>query len=337
MNQSSGGNDDSSKTIGTKPDYESRLPGKHCLVTGVAGFVGSHLARRLLELGCQVSGIDSFTDYYDRELKENNAAPLLQAPGFELLRRDLAEIEDGWLEDVDLVFHQSAQAGVRASWGEEFAHYTRHNVLATQRLLEWSRRNNLERFVYASSSSVYGDTGKLPMHEEDLPRPMSPYGVTKLAAEHLCNLYHQNFAVPAVSLRYFTVYGPGQRPDMAFHRFIRAINEGREVLIYGTGEQTRDFTCVDDIVEANLLAAAAPDAPGRVYNIGGGCRISVNGVLSILEKLAGKKARVRYELVQAGDPPHTYADTTRAEEELGFSPSTSLEEGLKVMYESFRR
>ncbi len=337
MNLNSCGNNGNSKKNGPKPDFESRLPGKHCLVTGAAGFVGSHLAKRLLELGCRVTGIDCFTDYYDRSIKDNNTAPLLKEPGFALLRRDLVEIEDGWVKDVDLVFHQSAQAGVRASWGEEFSHYTRHNVLATQRLLEWARQSKPERFVYASSSSVYGDTGKLPMQEEDLPRPMSPYGVTKLAAEHLCNLYHQNFAVPAVSLRYFTVYGPGQRPDMAFHRFIKAAIEGREVLIYGTGEQTRDFTFVEDIVEANLLAAAAPNASGRVYNIGGGSRISVNGVLALLEKLAGKQVQVKYEPVQAGDPPHTFADTSRAKKELGFFPSTSLEEGLKLMYESFTR
>ncbi len=336
MNLNRSGND-GSREGSSKHDYTSSFSGKHCLVTGAAGFVGSHLSRRLLALGCRVTGIDCFTDYYDQKLKENNTAPLLEEPGFALLKRDLAEIEDGWVKDVDLVFHQSAQAGVRASWGEEFAHYTRHNVLATQRLLEWARRKKPERIVYASSSSVYGDTGKLPMHEEDLPRPMSPYGVTKLAAEHLCNLYYQNFAVPAVSLRYFTVYGPGQRPDMAFHRFIKAAIEGREVLVYGTGEQTRDFTYVDDIVEANLQAAASENAAGRVYNIGGGSRISVNGVLAILEKLAGKPLRVKYAPIQAGDPPHTFADTTRAEEELGFSPATGLEEGLKLMYESFKK
>ena len=309
---------------------------KNCLVTGVAGFIGSHLARRLLAGGCQVTGIDCFTDYYDRTIKENNVADLLKNSSFRLISKDVTGIDDDWADGVQYVFHQAAQAGVRASWGSEFAHYTRHNVLATQRLLEWALRSKPERFVYASSSSIYGNTGKLPMHEDDLPRPLSPYGVTKLAAEHLCNLYHQNFAVPTVSLRYFTVYGPGQRPDMAFHRFMRSLLENKEMVIYGTGEQTRDFTFIEDIVEANLAAASSEQAAGRVYNIGGGSRISVNGVLEILKGLTGKSLKIRYEPVQAGDPPHTFADTTRVKEELDFTPHTSLEQGLKEMLNSFR-
>lgn len=315
------------------------LPGKKvCLVTGAAGFVGSHLARRLLDDGCRVTGIDCFTDYYDRSLKEKNIEGLEANPLFELIEADIVDIDSLGLEDagIDLVFHQAAQAGVRASWGAEFAHYTHHNVLGTQRLLEWARQVDLRRFVYASSSSVYGDSDKLPMNEDDLPKPISPYGVTKLAAEHLCNLYYQNFDVPTVSLRYFTVYGPGQRPDMAFNRFIRAILAGEELVIYGNGEQTRDFTFIDDIVSVNLAAAAASkEVSGRVYNIGGGSRISVNGVLEILGRLTGKKVKVRYEPVQAGDPPHTYANTARARSELGFMPKSSLEDGLQKMIEWF--
>jgi len=311
------------------------LSGKTCLVTGVAGFIGSHLARRLLAEGCRVIGVDLFTDYYDREIKEGKISDLLTDDSFTLIRQDLANLAGSHLDEVQWVFHQAAQAGVRASWGREFAHYTYHNVLATQRLLEWARSSNIERFVYASSSSVYGESGKLPMHEEDLPGPISPYGVTKLAAEHLCNLYYKNFAVPVISLRYFTVYGPGQRPDMAFHRFISAMLKGEELVIYGSGEQTRDFTFIEDIVEANLAAALAGKLKGRVYNIGGGSRISVNGVLEILGRLSGKPVRVRHEPVQAGDPPHTYADTTRAREELNFKPRISLEDGLDVMLKSF--
>lgn len=312
---------------------------KKCLVTGAAGFIGSHLSRRLLDEGCRVIGIDCFTDYYDRQIKENNIKALLEHSSFELIRSDIADIAETKLEAAGLqwIFHQAAQAGVRASWGKEFAFYTHHNVLGTQRLLEWSQRIKPEKFVYASSSSVYGDSGKLPMHEEDLPRPLSPYGVTKLAAEHLCNLYKQNFSVPAVSLRYFTVYGPGQRPDMAFHRFIRAINAGEELVIYGSGEQTRDFTFIDDIVEANIAAARAEEATGRVYNIGGGSRISVNSVLKILGRLSGRDIKVRHEPVQAGDPPHTYADTSRVESELNFRPKVSLENGLSIMFESFQQ
>ncbi len=282
-------------------------------------------------------GIDCFTDYYDRSIKENNVGDLLQDPAFSLLREDITAVSQAGLESekIQWIFHQAAQAGVRASWGREFEHYTHHNVLGTQRLLEWARLIEPERFVYASSSSVYGDTGKLPMHEDDLPRPLSPYGVTKLAAEHLCNLYHQNFGLPAVSLRYFTVYGPGQRPDMAFHRFIKAILAGNELTIYGTGEQTRDFTYIHDIVEANLAAAKTEQIAGRVYNLGGGSRISVNGVLGVLGRLCGREVRVNYEPIQAGDPPHTFADTGRAGRDLGFSPRVSVEEGLALMLDSF--
>jgi len=308
---------------------------KSCLVTGAAGFIGSHLARRLLEKGCRVIGVDSFTDYYDPKIKESNISGLTGYPSFTMLRDDLIDIDFSRFDDIEWVFHQAAQAGVRASWGKEFACYTRNNILSTQRLLEWARSSRVERLVYASSSSVYGDTGKLPMHEEDLPRPLSPYGVTKLAAEHLCNLYHRNFAVPVVSLRYFTVYGPGQRPDMAFHRFISAILRGEELVVYGSGEQTRDFTFVDDIVEANLAAARADQAVGKVYNIGGGSRISVNGVLEIIGRLTGREISFRRESVQAGDPPHTYADTTRAKQDLKFIPKIPLEKGLAEMIKSF--
>jgi UDP-glucose 4-epimerase len=313
------------------------LKNKTCLVTGVAGFVGSHLAARLLDAGCKVIGIDCFTDYYDRSLKELNLESLLRNSSFKLIEGDITNIENLGLngEKPQLVFHQAAQAGVRASWGGEFSHYTHHNVLGTQRTLEWARRAQPERFVYASSSSVYGDTGKLPMHEDDLPKPLSPYGVTKLAAEHLCGLYHQNFGVPTVSLRYFTVYGPRQRPDMAFNCFIRAILTGDELVIYGTGEQTRDFTFVEDIVEANVAAALSPGVEGRVYNIGGGSRISVNGVLEMLGRLSGREVKLRYEPIQAGDPPHTYADTGRAARELMFKPQTTLEEGMRAMLKSF--
>jgi UDP-glucose 4-epimerase len=319
-------------------EHDHGMLKKTCLVTGAAGFVGSHLSRRLLAGGCRVIGVDCFTDYYDQNIKEGNIADLLEHEAFNLIRGDISEIDDSWFggEHIQWVFHQAAQAGVRASWGAEFAHYTQHNVLGTQRLLEWTRHMKPERLVYASSSSVYGAVTKLPMHEEDLPRPMSPYGVTKLAAEHLCNLYYQNFAVPAVSLRYFTVYGPGQRPDMAFHRFIRAILAGQEIVVYGSGEQTRDFTYIDDIVNANLAAAATAGAEGKVYNIGGGSRISINGVLEILGRLIGREVRVRREEVQAGDPPHTYADTARAQNEFGFRPQVALEDGLNRMVEWFR-
>lgn len=311
-------------------------PEKVCLVTGAAGFIGSHLVRRLLSEGHRVTGIDSFTDYYDPKIKWHNIADLLQHPQFDLIEDDLIEALESLPQSVNWVFHQAAQAGVRASWGREFEIYTRQNILATQRLLEWAHSSKPERFIFASSSSVYGDVEKMPMQEEDPLRPLSPYGVSKLAAENLCTLYHKNFGLPTVSLRYFTVYGPGQRPDMAFHRFLKAIMAAEELTIYGSGEQTRDFTYISDIISANLAAASRPQAAGRIYNIGGGSRITVNGVLKLLAEITAKQVKVKHESVQAGDPPHTFADTDRAKAELGFRPQTGIEEGLKKMYVSFQ-
>jgi nucleoside-diphosphate-sugar epimerase len=298
------------------------------LVTGVAGFIGSHLAEALLARGHEVVGIDCLTDYYDPALKEANLRPLLAHSGFRFHRIDLAEADlDPALAGVDLVFHQAAQAGVRASWGREFAIYTRQNLEATQHLLELCRGRAIKKFVYASSSSVYGETDELPMREEGPTRPHSPYGVTKLAGEHLAALYHRNFGVPALSLRYFTVYGPRQRPDMAFNRFIRGLLEHRPLVVYGDGSQTRDFTFVGDIVAANL-AAAERGVPGRVYNIGGGSRVALSDCLDLLVRLVGQ-GEVRYQSRQHGDVTHTYADTSRARAELGFAPEVVLAAGLE--------
>jgi UDP-glucose 4-epimerase len=300
---------------------------ERALVTGVAGFIGSHLAEALLARGDSVVGIDCLTDYYDPRLKEANLAVLAGCPGFHFVRADLNTVDlDAVAGQVDVVYHQAAQAGVRASWGREFTIYTRQNVDATQRLLEYFRERPPRRFVVASSSSVYGETAELPMREDARTEPHSPYGVTKLAAEHLARLYHRNFGVPTVSLRYFTVYGPRQRPDMAFRRFIGALLAGDPVVVYGDGRQTRDFTFIADAVAANL-AAAARGAPGGVYNIGGGARVTVRECLDLLVGLVGR-GEVRYEPRQHGDVTHTYADTSRARAELGFSPRVPLAEGL---------
>jgi len=307
------------------------------VVTGCAGFIGSHLVERLLSEGHEVLGIDCYTDYYPRRLKESNLRHALENKDFTLLEESILDLElKDALEGADYVFHQAAQAGVRASWGERFRIYTDNNVLATQRLLEACKDAGIKKFIYGSSSSVYGDVEQLPMKESFTPRPVSPYGVTKLAGEHLCYLYWRNFGVPVISLRYFTVYGPRQRPDMAFHRFLRALLEGDVIRIYGSGEQTRDFTYVSDVVEANLLAAKARSV-GEVFNIAGGARRSVNEVLRILEALTGRKARVVHVEEQKGDVRDTYADISKAERTLGYAPKIKLEEGLRRFVEWFKR
>jgi UDP-glucose 4-epimerase len=216
---------------------------------------------------------------------------------------------------------------VRASWGVEFAAYTHHNVLATQRLLERYRGSTLERFVYASSSSVYGDAERYPTDESLLPRPFSPYGVTKLAGEHLTLLYGRNFGMPVVALRYFTVYGPRQRPDMAFHRFCRALLRGEPIVVYGDGTQSRDFTFIADAIEANVRAWKR-SAPLAVYNVGGGSQVEVLEAIRILEAALGRKAQTRFEPRPPGDPMRTRADASRLQADLGFKPSVGIAEGL---------
>jgi nucleoside-diphosphate-sugar epimerase len=300
----------------------------NALVTGVAGFIGSTLATQLLASGARVTGLDCFTDYYARELKERNLAPLAASPAFRFVEAPLQTVAlEPLLDDVTHVFHLAAQAGVRGSWGDQFRTYTSHNVDATQRLLEAVKERPIHRLVYASSSSVYGDVAAIPMREESVLQPVSPYGVTKLAAEHLCYLYHVNYGVPSVSLRYFTVYGPKQRPDMGFNRFIRAALLGQPITLFGDGEQTRDFTFVDDIVAATV-AAGDRGTPGGVYNIGGGNRVTINHVLDTIGTITGKSLNIKRLPAEKGDMRDTYADTARARADLGFQPTKSLEEGL---------
>jgi len=305
-------------------------------VTGVAGFIGSTLAEALVASGADVTGIDSFTDYYPRAVKEQNLARLRRGPRFQFLEARIQDADlPALLADRSHVFHLAAQAGVRKSWGRDFAIYTTNNVEATQVLLEACMHLKLERFVNASSSSVYGDNVSLPMSEEARPQPVSPYGVSKLAAEHLCALYHFNYGFPAVSLRYFTVYGPRQRPDMGFHRFLRAAIRDEPIRVYGDGEQTRDFTYVHDVVAATI-AAGTRGVPGRVYNIGGGSRVSVNQVVEMIGRVSGRRPRVEVDPAQKGDMRHTYADTRLACTDLGFRPTIGLEEGLAAEYQWLR-
>ena len=306
------------------------------LVTGAAGFIGSHLCESLLADGHEVVGVDAFIPYYPREVKESNLSRARQQAGFRLVEGRLQELDLAPLLDgAAQVFHLAAQAGVRASWGRDFEIYTENNVLATQRLLEAAVAAGTPRVVYASSSSVYGDTRELPLREAGACQPVSPYGVTKLAAEHLCVLYERNFGLPTVSLRYFTVYGPRQRPDMAFHRFLRAAREGAPVTLYGDGSQTRDFTFVADIVRATRAAAEA-GRPGCVYNVGGGERVSMSDVLARVERVTGRPLRVLRQPAQKGDMRDTFADTAAARRDLGFASTLDLDEGLAREWEWLR-
>lgn len=300
------------------------------MITGVAGFVGSSIARKWLEVdGNSVIGIDSISDYYDPALKMRNLSSIGEA-NFAFVQGNLNELNlNEYTHDVDVVFHQAGQPGVRKSWGSDFSMYTSANVDATQRLLEAAKDvSTLKRFVYASSSSVYGNAERFPTLETDRPQPLSPYGVTKLAAEHLCSLYAENFAVPTVSLRYFTVYGPNQRPDMAFTRFTHAAVTGGLISIFGSGEQIRDFTYIDDVVEANLKAALSDVRAGAVFNVAGGSNVSINDVLKTIEGLTGRPLWVERTKPVAGDVFRTGGDTSAIRGDLGWVPKIELQEGI---------
>src|SRR5712691_9669769 len=298
------------------------------VVTGAAGFVGSHLCDRLLAMGHEVVGIDSFSDYYERARKKQNLEAARTHQGFSLLELDMVDGDVARaIRGAGVVFHLAGQPGVRPSWGDHFDQYVQDNIVATQRLLEALREHPVKRLVFASSSSVYGDAEMFPTKETALPRPVSPYGMTKLAAEHLTFVYMRNFGIPATSLRYFTVYGPRQRPDMAFCRFMEALVEGNEIEIYGDGEQTREFTYVSDAVEGTVTPAS-PD-------LGGGSRVTVNRVLDTLEEISGIKPRRKYLPAALGDPRHTGASINVARERLGWEPRVSLREGLAREWEWF--
>ena len=302
------------------------------VVTGAAGFIGSHLCAHLLDKGDEVMGIDSFTDYYDPRRKERNLAALRDRPGFVECRLDLSTAPlEMIFERAEVVYHLAGQPGVRGSWGEDFAPYLSRNIHATQRVLEAARTAQLWKVVYASSSSVYGDSETYPTTENLVPRPVSPYGVTKLAAEHLCELYRTTSGVPTASLRLFTVYGPRQRPDMAFSRLVSASLDGSPFLLSGNGEQSRDFTYVGDVVAAMRHAALSPWT--GVANIGGGSRTSLNSVIETIGELLRPIELVRLP-VQRGDVKHTAADTTVAQNGFGYQPKVSLREGLTRMVEA---
>jgi len=312
---------------------ENGASGRHrtALVTGCAGFIGSHLTESLLGDGIRVLGVDCFNDNYGRAQKLRNLEEARSWEHFEFIPLDLSrgDLED-LVAEADVVFHLAAEPGVRASWGRRFESYLRNNLAATQHLLEATKACPGQRFVYASSSSVYGQAEGLPTSESAVCRPFSPYGVTKHSAEQMCMLYHGNFDVQAVALRLFSVYGPRQRPDMAFRRFSHAILNDDPIRVFGDGEQTRDFTFVSDVVDAFRAAATGAGLAGQVYNIGGGHQVSVNAALELLGEYAGRAPRVEYLTVQHGDVASTAADTTRARADLGFEPLVQFPEGLRL-------
>jgi UDP-glucuronate 4-epimerase len=293
------------------------------VVTGAAGFIGSHLGEALQEAGHDVVGIDCFTDYYDVAVKENNARAL------DVRRLDLAEDALDFA-GFDGVFHLAGQPGVR-SFGSVFPLYLRQNVLASQRVFEAAVEAGT-RVVFSSSSSIYGEAERYPTPEDVPPRPVSPYGITKLTAEHLARAYARSFGLDAVVLRYFNAYGPRQRPDMAFPRVVEALVAGRPFTLFGDGEQSRSFTFVRDVVEASVMAMQRAE-PGTTYNVGGGQEATVNEALAVLEQIAGRSLDVRREPAVPGDQRRTKADTTRILDDLGWSPSTTLKEGLRAQWE----
>lgn len=299
------------------------------VITGVAGFIGSHLAGRLLESGQEVTGLDCLTDYYDVSLKQANLQPLTEHRAFTFAEVDLATADASpFISDASCVYHLAGQPGVRSSWGDGFAGYVRNNVTATQRLLE-AMRDSSARMVFASSSSVYGDADRYPTAESVLPQPTSPYGVTKLCSEQLVMAYRRSAGLDARCVRYFTVYGPRQRPDMAFSKFIAAARRSEPIDVYGDGGQTRDFTFVSDAVEATFRAGSIDDPGEAIFNVGGGSTASVLEVVAILEDLLGRPVKVRHVAPQPGDVRATGADLRRIQRTLDWHPAVSLRDGLR--------
>jgi UDP-glucuronate 4-epimerase len=304
------------------------------LVTGCAGFIGSSLVDALLGEGCEVVGVDSFSDYYARAHKEAAIVPARSHPGFTLTELDLARdpLTDPTLEAVDGIFHIAGRPGVRRSWGPSFHDYVRDNVLATHTVVARAVERRL-RLLLASSSSIYGEALAHPTPEETPPAPTSPYGVTKLASEHLVGAHGRDAGLDFVALRYFSVYGPRQRPDMAFARMVAALAEGTTFEVYGDGHQSRDFTYIDDAVAATITAMR--EAPsGAVYNVGGGSEATLREAVEILEQLSGRPLDVRYGERAAGDVRRTLADTTRIRRELGWEPRSDLRAGLAAMLDA---
>lgn len=316
------------------------MPRGRVLVTGCAGFIGSHLVEHLLSWRYEVIGIDCFTPYYSKEIKQYNLNSLLKSGKFKFIELDLSVVSFNNLvqlvKKVDFVVHEAAQPGVRGSWGVGFEEYVRHNVLATQKLLEACVRvGNVRRFVFASSSSIYGNVREVPVREDVYPRPYSPYGVSKLAAEGLCRAYFENYGLPVVMLRYFTVYGPRQRPDMAFHKFIKAMLKNEPIQIYGDGSQMRDFTYVDDVVEATILAMELDDDVllGEAINVGSSRPVKLLDAVKMISDIVGVEPQLVFSEPRKGDVKVTYADISKARKLLGWKPRTDFKYGLEKQVE----
>ena len=302
---------------------------KTAIVTGAAGFIGSHLAEKLLENGFKVIGVDCFTDYYSKEIKKNNMMSFQNNKNFKLIEEDLIKLDlTPIIKECEFLFHEAAQPGVRASWGKQFDTYVKDNILVTQKILESAKEvKTLEKIVMASSSSIYGEQEGVMVEGKTIPRPISPYGATKLASENLGMIYALNYDLPVTSLRYFTVYGPRQRPDMAFTKFIKANLSGDEISIFGDGNQIRDFTFISDIIDANLKCMES-NIHGNVLNIGGGKTHSVIEILSIIEEITGLKNKLIFTSEQKGDVKRTESDITNAKKIINYFPKINVFEGL---------
>lgn len=306
------------------------------LVTGTAGFIGSHIAKTLLDGGDEVRGIDCFTDHYPRPIKEDRIRPLMDYKNLEFVEDNILSTDlQKLLQDVDVVIHEAAQPGVRSGWDDSFEIYSRNNIEATQKLLNASKGVDIQKFIFASSSSVYGDAEEMPTTENCPTNPLSPYGITKLTCEHLCRIYWKYFGVPTIALRHFTVFGPKPRPDMAHTIFTRAILEGKQIELFGDGEQSRGFTYVSDIVDATISAANS-QIENEVFNIGGGTITTINEMIAILEEITGKKAIINYTESSRGDARHTSPDISKAEKLLNYHPKVGIKEGLIEMVRSIR-
>ncbi|RYM02219.1 NAD-dependent epimerase/dehydratase family protein [Sporolactobacillus sp. THM7-7] len=299
------------------------------LVTGAAGFIGSHLCEKLLaDPQNTVVGVDTFIGPTPNSLKQVNLDRLVKHPRFTMLNEDLLTTDlEHLLQGIQIIYHLAGMPGVRSSWGKDFDPYVTNNILVTQRLLEAVKGKPLQKFIYASTSSVYGEkNGKVL--EETILTPLSPYGITKLTGEYLCRVYHKSFDVPVIIVRFFTVYGPRQRPDMAFHRFIKQILEDKPITLFGDGTQSRDFTYVNDCVDGISAIVHTNHLVGKTMNIGGKERASVNETLSLIEQLTGKKAKITFLPQLKGEPKHTWADISKAQALLGYDPKMPLKEGL---------